>query len=58
MVILIYLIKTVLVQKNKIEETHSKWKNREITAVMFMEMLEVRKNTFYKLMKEYESKLN
>ena len=37
-----------------IEETHSKWKNGEITAVMFMEMLELKKNTFYKIMKEYE----
>lgn len=35
-------------------ETHSKWKSGEITAVMFMEMLELRKNTFYKIMKEYE----
>ncbi|KYG32926.1 integrase [Bacillus gaemokensis] len=42
----------------QIEETHSKWKSGEIIAVMFMEMLELRKNTFYKLMKEYESKLN
>ncbi|PFR21168.1 integrase [Bacillus cereus] len=38
----------------QIEETHSKWKSGEITAVMFMEMLELRKNTFYKIMKEYE----
>ncbi|MEK4544482.1 recombinase family protein [Bacillus sp. FSL R5-0585] len=45
-------------QMNIIEETYSKWKSGEITAVMFMEMLELRKNTFYKLMKEYESKLN
>ncbi|MGG0458834.1 recombinase family protein [Bacillus mycoides] len=37
-----------------IEETHSKWKSGEITAVMFMEMLELKKNTFYKIMKEYE----
>ncbi|MEH7278309.1 recombinase family protein [Bacillus toyonensis] len=37
-----------------IEETHSKWKNGEITAVIFMEMLELKKNTFYKIMKEYE----
>jgi DNA invertase Pin-like site-specific DNA recombinase len=41
-------------QMNIIEETHSKWKNGEITAVMFMEMLELKKNTFYKIMKEYE----
>ncbi|MBJ8095564.1 integrase [Bacillus cereus] len=37
-----------------IEETHPKWKSGEITAVMFMEMLELKKNTFYKIMKEYE----
>nr|WP_276577831.1 recombinase family protein [Bacillus thuringiensis] len=37
-----------------IEETHSKWKSGEITAIMFMEMLELKKNTFYKIMKEYE----
>ncbi|MEH6933596.1 recombinase family protein [Bacillus sp. JJ783] len=37
-----------------IEETHSKWKSGEITAVMFMGMLELKKNTFYKIMKEYE----
>ncbi|MBC6972463.1 recombinase family protein [Bacillus sp. Xin] len=37
-----------------IEETYSKWKSGEVTAVMFMEMLELRKNTFYKIMKEYE----
>ncbi|PFK06186.1 recombinase family protein [Bacillus cereus] len=41
-------------QINIIEETHSKWKNGEITAVIFMEMLELKKNTFYKIMKEYE----
>ncbi|EJQ31114.1 recombinase [Bacillus toyonensis] len=37
-----------------IEETHSKWKSGEITAVMFMEMVELKKNTFYKIMKEYD----
>lgn len=41
-------------QINIIEETHSKWKSDEITAIMFMEMLELKKNTFYKIMKEYE----
>ncbi|MHA4268410.1 recombinase family protein [Bacillus cereus] len=41
-------------QINIMEETHSKWKSGEITAVMFMEMLELKKNTFYKIMKEYE----
>ncbi|MDM5194634.1 recombinase family protein [Bacillus hominis] len=41
-------------QINIIEETYSKWKSGEITAVMFMEMLKLRKNTFYKIMKEYD----
>ncbi len=41
-------------QINIIEETHSKWKNGEITAIMFITMLELKKNTFYKIMKEYE----
>lgn len=40
-------------QLHLIEETHSKWKCGEITAVRFMEMLELKKNTFYKIMKEY-----
>ncbi|WP_255290749.1 integrase [Bacillus cereus] len=34
-------------------EKKLKWKSGEITAVMFMEMLELKKNTFYKIMKEY-----
>ncbi|PFV97165.1 recombinase [Bacillus thuringiensis] len=37
-----------------IEETYPKWKNREITGVKFMELLELKKNTFYKIVKEYE----
>ncbi|MFC3882100.1 recombinase family protein [Bacillus songklensis] len=37
-----------------IEETYPKWKNGEVTGVIFMEMLELKKNTFYKIMKEYE----
>ncbi|HDR6259464.1 recombinase family protein [Bacillus cereus] len=41
-------------QLHIIEETHSKWKSGKVTAVMFMEMLELKKNTFYKIMKEYE----
>ena len=38
-----------------IEETYPKWKKREITSVKFMELLEFKKNTFYKILKEYES---
>ena len=37
-----------------IEETYSKWKSGEITAIMFMQMLELKKNTVYKIMKEYK----
>ncbi|MGH0599876.1 recombinase family protein [Bacillus mycoides] len=37
-----------------IEETYPKWKNREITGVKFMELIELKKNTFYKIIKEYE----
>ncbi|WP_254914857.1 recombinase family protein [Bacillus thuringiensis] len=37
-----------------IEETYPKWKNREITGVEFMELLELKKNTFYKIIKEFE----
>ncbi|MGH1092944.1 recombinase family protein [Bacillus mycoides] len=41
-----------------IEETYPKWKNKEITGVQFMALLELKKNTFYKIIKEYESILN
>ncbi|OOZ84917.1 recombinase family protein [Bacillus cereus] len=41
-------------QLHIIEETFPKWKNREITGVKFMELLELKKNTFYKIVKEYE----
>ncbi|WIG25101.1 recombinase family protein [Bacillus toyonensis] len=37
-----------------IEETYSKWKKGEITSVRFMELLGLKKNTFYKILKEYE----
>ncbi|MFB5664091.1 recombinase family protein [Alteribacillus sp. HJP-4] len=41
-------------QRRIIEENHPKWRNGDITGVMLMEMLELKKNTFYKIMKEYE----
>ncbi|PFZ68141.1 recombinase [Bacillus toyonensis] len=40
-----------------IEGTFPKWKNREITSVQFMGLLELKKNTFYKILKEYEKHL-
>jgi DNA invertase Pin-like site-specific DNA recombinase len=41
-------------QLNIIEETYPKWKNGEITGVVFSDMLDLKKNTFYKIMKEYD----
>ncbi|MGX5576124.1 recombinase family protein, partial [Bacillus toyonensis] len=35
-------------------ETYPKWEKREITSVKFMELLQLKKNTFYKILKEYE----
>ncbi|RAS89301.1 recombinase [Bacillus cereus] len=37
-----------------IEETYPQWKNGEITGVKFMELLELKKNMFYKIVKKYE----
>ncbi|MBE7129705.1 integrase [Bacillus mycoides] len=39
-----------------IEETYSKWNRGGITAIIFTKMLELKKNTFYKIMKDYERK--
>lgn len=41
-------------QRELIKENYSKWKAKEITAVKFMEILDFKTNTFYKIMKEYE----
>jgi len=41
-------------QKANLELNYSKWQDKEITAVQFMEMLGLRKNTFYKIVKEYQ----
>jgi DNA invertase Pin-like site-specific DNA recombinase len=41
-------------QLHIIDQTYSKWKDGEVTGVVFMEMLELKKNTFYKIMEEYE----
>ena len=38
------------------DEVYPKWKNREFTGAKAMEMLELKRNTFYKLVKEYENK--
>ena len=35
-------------------EVYSRWKNKEITAVKSMELLGLKRNTFYKLVNEYK----
>lgn len=41
-------------QKEILKCNYTKWKNNEITGVQFMQMLYLKKNTFYKIMNEYE----
>lgn len=38
------------------EEVYNKWKSREITGAKAMQILNLKRNTFYKLLKEYEEK--
>lgn len=38
------------------DEIYPKWKVRELTATKAMELLELKRNTFYKLVQEYEGK--
>lgn len=40
------------------DEYYAKWKAKEITAVKCMDILGLKKNTFYKLVKQYEVKNN
>lgn len=42
-------------QKLTFEELYPVWKSRNITAVDFMARLDMKKSTFYKIIKEYES---
>lgn len=44
-------------QRELIKELYPKWKSKEITATDFMEQVELRRNTFYKIVKEYEKGL-
>lgn len=44
-------------QKNKIVDNYPKWKSKEITGVQFMTLLELKKNSFYKIIGEYEKTL-
>lgn len=40
-------------QKNMLNENYCKWVKKEITAVQFMNMLNLKKNSFYKIVKQY-----
>ncbi|RTR26545.1 recombinase family protein [Robertmurraya yapensis] len=40
-------------QKYLIEKNYERWKSKKITAVEFMKLLDLKKNTFYKVIKQY-----
>lgn len=44
-------------QRKILDEKFQAWKDKKITGVQFMELLELKKNSFYKIMKEYEASL-
>lgn len=44
-------------QKIDLEANYQPWKDKQITGIKFMEILELKKNTFYKVVKEYEMTL-
>lgn len=44
-------------QKEILKKNYNKWTNKEITAVQFMNMLGLKKNSFYKIVKQYEEGL-
>jgi DNA invertase Pin-like site-specific DNA recombinase len=41
-------------QRQALENNYPKWKEKEITGVAFMSLLELKKNSFYKIIGEYE----
>jgi DNA invertase Pin-like site-specific DNA recombinase len=41
-------------QRQKLENNYPKWKGKEITGVEFMSLLDLKKNSFYKIIGEYE----
>ncbi|MDQ0199867.1 DNA invertase Pin-like site-specific DNA recombinase [Neobacillus ginsengisoli] len=42
-------------QKAILKTKYESWKKNKITAVEFMNKMDLKKNSFYKIMKEYES---
>ncbi|KXI72203.1 recombinase [Bacillus cereus] len=48
-------LKTLTKEQYKIlKENYERWDNKEITGVQFTEMLNLKKNSFYKIIKEYQ----
>jgi DNA invertase Pin-like site-specific DNA recombinase len=41
-------------QRQTLEQNYPKWKRKEITGVEFMTLLELKKNSFYKIIGEYK----
>lgn len=46
--------KAIEVDKSKFTKVYTEWKNKDITAVQAMEKLNIKPNTFYRRIKEYE----
>jgi DNA invertase Pin-like site-specific DNA recombinase len=44
-------------QRQILEQCYPKWKNKEMTGVQFMTLINLKKNTFYKILDEYENTL-
>ena len=42
-------------QRSELESNYQAWKSKELSGIQFMEILELKKNTFYKIIKEYEA---
>lgn len=42
------------VQRGVLDAEYYRWKNNKLSAVEFMKKLDIKKNTFYKIIKEYE----
>lgn len=45
-------------QRELLNSYYPKWKNKEVTGVQLMQLLQVKKNSFYKVIKEYETNLS
>lgn len=44
-------------QRADLEANYQAWKDKTITGVKFMEILELKKNSFYKIIGEYENSI-